>query len=464
MTVASFVCTATVQRQPSLPDSILRWALDLPGKEQNVDLAKGSLYVQGWMLQREAGATPPILLSRAVGSSDEPQRHAFNSGRPDVITRLLNETATGHPQLRCGFAVHLDLPAGVRPQQLDLGFDLGDGAQVWVARIVLRSTMQVTVGADGWLYLNNDTNRSVDQFTGVLQLDEGALAAWQEYFDASLALAQEVKARFATVVAPCKEEVLPQFYPHRRAARTVLDQVLALAQPEHHMVNAAALLAASASPEACMMKTDTHWTDRGALLAALAVLRGMDLPVDEAEAVFAGDSYELMPLEGDLGSKLAPPVNAPTEFLQAPSVASDAVFDNGMPNLGRTLVFNSPTAPWAKSLLMFGASSGYPMLRYFKRLFRRVVFVHSAGSVDELVVQHEQPDCLLLQSNGRFLIQPPALGYRLGRSIVNKATEKADPEMLKRLQALATRSGIDARDEFYYEPVRRAARLMAQVA
>jgi hypothetical protein len=90
------------------------------------------------------------------------------------------------------------------------------------------------------------------------------------------------------------------------------------------------------------------------------------------------------------------------------------------------MIFEQADAPLDESLLMFGASSGYTMLKYLRRLFRRCVFVHSAGHVDPALVRHEQPGALLLQSNGRFLVEPPRTDFDTRGRVAAKLAEASE--------------------------------------
>jgi len=305
-------------------------------------------------------------------------------------------------------------------------------------------------GTEGWLFLDNDSNRSVDQFTGRLLLDEPALDQWQAYLDQGLTLAASVRARHALVIAPSKEQVLPQYYPHQRAPLTVLDQVLALARPEHRVVDGGAVLAAQPSPEACFMRTDTHWTDRGALQAVLAAIEALGYDAALAQATFASDTYRMIRNVGDLGLKFDPPVCAPTEFLVGHSPYEGARFDNRLPNFGRVMIFEQASAPLNESLLMFGASSGYTMLKYLMRLFRRCVFVHSAGHVDPALVRHEQPGALLLQSNGRFLVEPPRTDFDTRGRVAAKLAEVSEA-VRAHVQTLLQAGPAGAADAPYFK-------------
>jgi hypothetical protein len=437
------VQTAAIRRLAEAPPDVLRWTLDAPLHERAVDLACG-LRLQGWLLMRQAGGAAPELLMRLAGG--EVSRHPLSSGRPDVIQRVLGAEPKDHPQLRCGFNVAL--PATAQP--LELGFQLADGRAFWAVAIELREGLQVIEGRDGWLFLDNDSNRSVDQYTGALRLDPQALRQWRTYFAECRVLAARLGSRHAVVVAPSKEEVLRELYPHARAATTVIDQVRALVQPNDGFVDAGVVLAAQPDRAALFKRTDTHWTDRGAMLATLAVLDGLGHDAAVAQAVFAGDVYRVEPYTGDLGIKLLPLRKAPTEFLDAPAPEAGATIDNGLPNIGRVLVYDAPRAPFDARLLMFGASSGYPMLKYLKRLFRRVVFVHSAGNVDTDIARHEMPDALLLQSNGRFLIQPPRADFSLRQAVATKVAEAGGP-LQSRIAGLVAAGPRRADDAIYLD-------------
>lgn len=413
--------TVQVRRNDALVSGVKNWALDFPMHERLLDLAQPLITVQGWVLWPEGAARLPQLLLEAGGEIVHVQ--TFNTKRPDVIERVLKEQPLEHQQLCCGFLTHIPVEKLASGFRLGVRHEIAEGEVVWLAKVDFVSPVQVLEGTDGWLFLDNDSNHSVDQYIGQRMLSTEELNSWHEYLSNVHSLVQHLNIRHALVIAPSKEEVLPHRYPFNRAQTTVLDQVCALAKPEWNVVNAAPVLAAYTSPEACFKKTDTHWTDRGAMLAVMAVLEHLGLDTRKAEALFATDVYELRREVGDLGCKMLPARSAETEFLQAPMPEQDAVFDNGLPNIGRTLVFENETAIFPLRVLVFGASSGYPMLKYLKRLFARLVFVHSAAQIDVAVINHEKPDVLLLQSNGRFLIQPPHLNFSLSDAVIRKTGE-----------------------------------------
>jgi hypothetical protein len=182
------------------------------------------------------------------------------------------------------------------------------------------------------------------------------------------------------------------------------------------------------------------------MYAALALVAQLGLDEATARQCWAGDVYYTMPFTGDLGGKLAPPLSAPTEFLQAPTVTTKAQFDNHLPNIGRVLVLGCGDAPFAGSLLLFGASSSYPMLKYLKRLFQRIVFVHSAGNVDQAIVRQEQPAWLVMQTTARFMISPPNTGFNLAAAVAHKMQ---DVDASVRARADAAAADTDERNRPY---------------
>ncbi|MFC0253172.1 alginate O-acetyltransferase AlgX-related protein [Massilia consociata] len=438
----------SIKKLPPRDGSLQAWALDFPQQDKAPRVTERGLYLQGWVLAH-AGVERGELLARFItGGQEVLCAIPFNNDRPDVIQRVLGADPSGHPQLRCGFIAYLK----EAPQAFTLGVKL-DGETVWLCDVQLmestpvattenkRAEMQVIRGTGGWLFLDNDTNRSVDQYTGRLQLDGAGLERWQAYLDGCVAIAKDVAAPHALVIAASKEQVLPEHYPHQKGEKTVHEQVLGLCREEHRVLDTVQLLAARPNKETLFIKTDTHWTDRGALAATLALLARLGLDAKASQDSLTQDVYYTMPFIGDLGGKLSPAVSEPTEFLQAPPPASNAVFDNNLANIGRVLVFEDEHALWSHSLLVFGASSSYPMLKYLKRLFGRVVFVHSAGHVDRTIVQHEKPDFLVMQTTARFMIEPPGVGFVLASAVADKMAITTEDV---RARALAARKAASA--------------------
>jgi len=445
---------ALIERLEGHVEKIRAWVLDFPQAGIPARMNDAKLYVQGWLLVAPDVTGAQIVLRTANSGSEAIQFLAFNNDRPDVIQRVLHQDPLNHAQLRCGFSAHIPALSG----EFSIGLKLGDTTS-WLCNVTMsgipvvhapatQNELQVIQGKDGWLYLDNDTNRSVDQFMGRLLLDGAGLERWMGYLDTCVRLASNAAVRYALVVAASKEQVLPEYYPHPRAQVTVHEQFLSLCRPEHNVVDTAALLAREPDKSQCFIKTDTHWTDKGALAATIALVRTLGLDVQEANACFSLDVYYTTSFVGDLGNKLRPKAGAPTEFLKGPSAIDAAIFDNELPNIGRVLIFENSSATWPSTLLLFGASSSYRMLKYLKRLFQRIVFIHSAGNVDIAIFEHERPDYLVTQTTARFMIEPPSTTFQL-KNVIRQKMLSVDASIRMRAAESAARAMHDPKNAPY---------------
>jgi len=160
----------------------------------------------------------------------------------------------------------------------------------------------------------------------------------------------------------------------------------------------------------------------------------------------AKDRYERREMGGDLGNKLTPRQTSKVAVLTSFSHARYKTYDNGLPNFGRLLVIEYPEAVSTGVCLIFGSSSSYSMLNYLCRLFRRIVFVHSAGNLDPEVIASVAPDTLVAQTNARFVVQVPSLEQSVAQLIHDKVSRLNDAE-----REMVEQRRIAAADEYLAE-------------
>lgn len=94
----------------------------------------------------------------------------LNVDRLDV-KRALSEDV----QVRCGFDYLIDLTS-----QTNIGYSL-EGESIQVLSIHPKKVLDVLQGHDGWLFLANDSNRSIDQYTGKATLDKAKTDEWSDF-------------------------------------------------------------------------------------------------------------------------------------------------------------------------------------------------------------------------------------------------------------------------------------------
>jgi alginate O-acetyltransferase complex protein AlgJ len=146
-----------------------QWWLDSPRNGRNF-AENEKIEIRGWVLAPE---TVLIL----VRTTDDNRTYPLNYTRHDVIESKLPAMSGNEDVAKCGFIYDFDsnikhIEFGVRFAQKDF----------WLCRIDLKSRAEVLEGKSGWLFLDNDTNRSVDQFRGNFLLSNETIEAWSNYF------------------------------------------------------------------------------------------------------------------------------------------------------------------------------------------------------------------------------------------------------------------------------------------
>ncbi|OLO05777.1 alginate O-acetyltransferase AlgX-related protein [Salinicola socius] len=316
--------------------------------------------------------------------------------------------------------------------ELTLGVRLEGGKAYDCLRFSLAPVMEVLEGREGWLFLANDTNASIDQFTGKRRLESSQEQAWQQ-FAAQLAPLQQQRS-LLFLIANSKEKVRPECYPFEKADITTTEQVSAiLKQGEIDYCNPVAAMQAVSDS---YYPTDTHWSGRGAYLAFTACMRyfGFD---DEFDSLYAFEQREVV---GDLGSKMDPPAKSlSTVAVFREKSGVYCRFSNYLPGTGNITIFENSKPIHARTLVIFGGSSagagGFAML--FANIFQRVVVVNLPGSHVQEIIDHEAADYVILQTNERYLATPGRIVRRLVEANLDQAV-KALPaaERIKLLERM----------------------------
>ncbi|MDX1352837.1 MAG: hypothetical protein R3254_07485, partial [Thiomicrorhabdus sp.] len=367
-------------------------------------------------------------VSLRVVVEDEETQISFNASRPDVITALLAHFPNFNLPNGKGFSLQLPLRHG----QFQI-VGLIDDHVFSLATVNIRGKFEIIQGKEGWLFLDNDTNRSVEQFRGKYLLNIFQRFAWRWYFLQLRSLDKESILGSAFLIAPSKESVVSDYYPIEKGNITPVEQVIKLAKQHRFSVVYPVEALISAQPRA-FRKTDTHWSLNGARLAWLEAVRTLGLDSTPIEDVFNSDQYFARLQVGDLGNKVFPPKSSEELSLKNVNYRNWVVYDNHMPNFGRVIIAINNRAVFHHRLIIFGSSSTYTMLHYVCRTFTEVIFVHTASNVDPFLMSLLSPDYVILQSNGRFLIKPPSARYRLKLDIREKLDRMSSIERAEVLE------------------------------
>ncbi|WP_311065999.1 glycosyltransferase family 2 protein [Halomonas sp. DWK9] len=401
---------------------IERWSLDYPSEHRGSRFLPSGRVVQGWLLLPESLVemqSQVRIIAQWLPTYE--LCYPLDIDRPDVIKNVLSVSPEQHPQRQCGFRFTVPPKLG----NFRLWLALED--QRWLLQDVNVDTQDVTdspslkvlEGKQGWLFLDNDTNGSVDQFTGRMRLTPEGVEGWRQYLSQLVVTAESQP--WALLVAPSKESVMgAHYHPFQEGASGPMHQVLVLEEAKELVYPVAELKALG---DGAFIPTDTHWTHKGALSASLALAERLGLDKAACEAMFSKDRYKVRAMGGDLGNKLTPKQVSEVEVLSSFTHTRYKTYDNGLPNFGRLLVMEYPDALNAGTCLLFGSSSSYSMFNYLSRMFRRVVFAHSAGNVDPALVAEVAPDYLAAQTNARFVVQVPTVAFSLEEMIRHKGSQ-----------------------------------------
>lgn len=407
---------------------VYKWMLDYPSSEREAQIDASGRRVQGWLLMPDGRETVfQQVRIIAQWSSEQEGVYPLDIERPDVIETVLQAEPGNHPQCCCGFRFHV--PAHIAHFRLLMAL----GEQRWLLEDVavtpfstpVSAPLKVLEGKQGWLFLDNDTNASVDQYRGRLRLTDKGLSDWQTYLQGVEQLAKQRNIPWRLLIAPSKESVMGEAYHPFGAGDGPMSQLLSLREARSvlHPVKPLKSLG-----DRAFIPTDTHWTQRGAKVASVVLAKRLGLDFRRYRQSLAKDRYVKHEMGGDLGNKLTPRQTSCVDILRSFKYQPYKRYDNGLPNFGRVIVLEYPDAIEQGTALIFGSSSSYSMFNYLCRLFKRVIFIHSAGNLDPEVINATQPDYLVIQTNGRFVVQIPLLDQPLVETIRDKVSrlEKDD--------------------------------------
>jgi hypothetical protein len=269
---------------------------------------------------------------------------------------------------------------------------------------------KVLVGRHGRLFLDYDTNQIMAQHTGRLRFTSGELEAWRAQLEERIDWLASRGTHYLFVVAPDVAAVFPHDLPEH--VRPVADRPLVqlmrhleeTGSPAEILYPLDAL--ADESRHVTYPKTETHWSEWGAFLAYRAICEKLLEVVRMREITERQIVVHDNTLEGDLGSKLDPPVSSPHAFVEVRGVAQARfVADNRVENRGRRIEYSCEAAPDVCCLLL-GDSYAAGFVPILAESFRRVVLAY-VPTLDRALVEEVQPDVVIHEMAERFLISVP---------------------------------------------------------
>lgn len=260
---------------------------------------------------------------------------------------------------------------------------------------------QVVLGEDGWLFYASTEQDYMGVTAEEARLRYAArnLALMQEY-------AESIGARFVFTIAPNKNSLYGEHMPDRYPAGSGGNAELLTEYLEREGVPYADLFTPfRAEDEVLYFRTDSHWTSKGAALAADTVLgqsRYYPAAFTQGEA-HLGDLYEMLY-----------PAGRDTEWDTVPAEGFTFQYDSE-PNGGNAIRFETSCSTGEGSLVCWRDSFGISLHPYLAQSFGKAWFSRSTAydlteaakrGADTVIVEIVERNLTWLSENAPVLPAP----------------------------------------------------------
>lgn len=285
-------------------------------------------------------------------------------------------------------------------------------------KLGLSSTRDVVIGKDGWLFYTAD--KLMEQHTGADIFTPVALENWVRQMEANRDWLAKRGVAFYVLIAPDKNTIYPEKLPnYPRGATTRMDQLVArLRSSDLEFIDPRAdLLRVKSQGEMVYTPGDTHWSERGGLVAYELLMQRVQkkypsivpLTLDDftksVGTPMAADMAYLLALDNDLKYQ----VERLTPKRKSRQTAAQSVVSR--PGWGWRITENKNDLVDAPRLLVFGDSfTDYvlgPNMLY--ETFRDPVYTHNNGGTFNFnLVREFKPDIVVVEFAERYLHLTPA--------------------------------------------------------
>ncbi len=246
---------------------------------------------------------------------------------------------------------------------------------------------KVVVGKNGWLYFSD----SLDDYRG-LSLEDQKLEAIARNLSLMQEYAESKGAGFVFSIAPNKNSIYPEYMPDFvPRAQDMSSSRKLLPYFEKYGVNYADLFTAfSSNNEIFYFRTDSHWHNKGAALAADVILTGLG----RESTFFSSDFSKGEEHKGDLYEMLYPAGNCTeADYRYVPGFSYTTVKD---PNGGNAINIESLSENGAGRLLCWRDSFGVALYPYLAESFHYACFSRSV-TYDLIRIESEETDAVLIE-------------------------------------------------------------------
>lgn len=285
----------------------------------------------------------------------------------------------------------------------------------------------VLEGADGFLFLVNDSNRLFDQHTGVTQLPARWMAELAKSQGYRNDLLKSLGGRYLHIVVPNKETTLTALLP--RDMQYGVKGMPPVPRYLHRFPEVREFTAfepevlRNLGPRTAYRPDDTHWTPVGALQYLAFIFATRPEYQSVVQHLLAPMNIEFIRRKGDLGSKLPGTPISIYPILKPKKNTAELLHNNGLMNRARVRVYKNPEAPDQRRILVTHDSFGETYYDLLPSIFSTVAFIHTPDFDPELT-EELAPDLYLNMQVERFFIRLPSNSMVLAQYIQKVAADR----------------------------------------
>ena len=268
----------------------------------------------------------------------------------------------------------------------------------------------VVKGEHGWFFYGDD--KSIEDYGNVELMTDAALANWRAAILAARDWLRSQGVAYVFTIAPDKYVIYSEEMPTSLARSGDLsraDQLFTALQDTGLAVDVRALEFEAKSHERVYQQTDTHWNDRGALVAYQQIINAVRARVPSTPAAWTREDFtpvdrtiEGLDLAGMMGlTRVMREVDmtlVPKRLRRARVVEPNGA--DPTDELGRLVTeIADPSLPRA---VIFRDSFASRLVPFLSEHFSRAVYLWQ-NDFDAQVVREEHPDVVIQEIVGRHL-------------------------------------------------------------
>jgi alginate O-acetyltransferase complex protein AlgJ len=303
---------------------------------------------------------------------------------------------------------------------------------VKLSQIIQNQTIEnekrVIVGKNGWLFLGNDYNQTINQYRGIKQLKEKELVNWFSFFENIDAYLANQDIPLYIMIPPDKHRIYPEFLPDHLSIKGISPYEQILAKNKNlQIIDLFNTLQKrkEKSEHLLYYKTDSHWNFYGAYLAYQKLIKSFQKSIEFSPVVLEDKDFvsslitSKMDLQVILGTDdvfedvlILPQKQLSSSKLLMKASLTDTVWSDLLANAPVATV-NSPIILNKEKkgrAIVIGDSFMVALSPYINNTFSEIHYIHPQSfdcNMFEDLVNELKPDVVLIEFVERELAVMP---------------------------------------------------------